>query len=195
MQVSYYDSSIYRRFDIPTRNVLDAHRAVRSSRNHARSAVRSTRPGTLDPGGAKHVVMADERLALEQKLVVFGVVPRALVVVTGKRANRIERVPEREQEKVRHVAIGAPQNVDAAVARCLHIVRQSSALEIPVVRVRLLGRHAAVPGAPDHDSPSCQSLGSQRCGHSAIAMRTSGTTTAPGSVASMRSTSPNPSAR
>src|SRR5688572_29913672 len=62
-----------------------------------------------------YLVVHDHRFALEQKRVVLGVVPRALMVIAREALDRVDRLPERQRDDVRDFPFAALEVVDAAI--------------------------------------------------------------------------------
>src|SRR5690606_40946309 len=67
-------------------------------------------------------------------LPILGVVPGALDVVAGEGADGVVGRPEREEEEVGAVAVGAAEDVDALVAGGGAVVRHAGLEEVGVVR-------------------------------------------------------------
>jgi hypothetical protein len=56
--------------------------------------------------------MRDERLLLDQEVIVFRVVPGPRVIVAGKSPDCLDGVPQCRQDEVRDVALGSPKCQD-----------------------------------------------------------------------------------
>ncbi len=79
--------------------------------------------------------MGDGRLEFEEELFVLGIVHRPLRIRPSESADCIERLPERDQQEVRPVALGSAEDDHALIAGCLPIFLQPGLLQNVEVRV------------------------------------------------------------
>src|ERR1043166_2523715 len=107
-------------------------------------------------------VVGDGGLELQQEPLILGVVAGALRLVPREGADRLPRFPEGEQEKVHHVALGAPEDVHAAIARRPPVIGETRRFEVRLIALRVTRANPSVPGAGDHAGPSLRPAGSER---------------------------------
>jgi hypothetical protein len=95
-------------------------------------------------------VMAHGEIPLDQELVVFWVVDRALDVLAGESLDRLSRLPEAQRDDLGPVAFDPPQQPRTAVSRRLLVAIQAGLLDVSGVGAGVLGPHHAAPDSRDH---------------------------------------------
>src|SRR5258705_6063817 len=93
--------------------------------------------------------MKDERLEIEEVVGILDVVVGFFELVAGEPADRVERLPQRNERELRLVALRAAQHVDAPVARRGATLTRPGPLQVAGVGVGLGGRRHAMPDARD----------------------------------------------
>src|SRR5215475_12649528 len=90
------------------------------------------------------------RLELEQVFGVLWVVDRTIDIVAGEGADRFERFPERDEQKLRLPIGDSSQDTHAAIAGGGASMLQAGRLQIFEILIGLSGFGAAAPDSRDH---------------------------------------------
>lgn len=94
--------------------------------------------------------MVDLWAAVQEELVVFGIVDGFFVVGAGEGFDRFPGIPEGEEEKFALAVGDAAQGVDAAIAGRVGVFFQAGFEEVVVVGVLVGFADGAAPDAGDH---------------------------------------------
>src|SRR5215469_10995538 len=103
---------------------------------------------TVGPG--QEFVVVDLWAAVQEELVVFGIVDGFFVVGAGEGFDRFPGIPEGEEEKFALAVGDAAQGVDAAIAGRVGVFFQAGFEEVVVVGVLVGFADGAAPDAGDH---------------------------------------------
>src|SRR5579864_3808921 len=104
-------------------------------------------PGTSLPSRFQSFEMFDLRAAVDEELVVFGVVDGLLIVWSSEGFDCVPGVPEREQEEFALAVGDAAQRVDTAIARGLRVFFEPGLSKIFEVDVFVRFADRATPDA------------------------------------------------
>src|SRR5512142_1463764 len=94
--------------------------------------------------------MLDLRFEFEQEVAVLGIILRLQQIVSGERADRIERRPVRDREEMRDVTFVAAQHRGIEVAGGGTVVGNRALAQELGVGIGPLERRAPVPDPADH---------------------------------------------
>src|SRR5687768_15202006 len=99
------------------------------------------------------VEVRDAILALDEVAVVLGIEYRALELPAGEFADRVERVPERDEHELGAIAFDASQCDRAAVSGDAPILGVPRAIEILQIRLGVIRARRTAPHPRDHTPP------------------------------------------
>jgi hypothetical protein len=104
--------------------------------------------------------MRNPGFEFDQELRILRVVPCHLDVIAGEGANVVQRLPKRNEKKMRTGSINTTQYMYAAITWRRFVVGHTRAQQVLVVRIGFLGWHYAVPCSGNHPVSSLVTVAS-----------------------------------
>ena len=100
--------------------------------------------------GDRDLVVPNVRFQLEEELPILGVIDRLVDVLAGECPDRLERLPQGNEQELGTPSVDPPENVNAATSPGRQAVLDARLLEVRQIPIGLLLRGGSLPDTRDH---------------------------------------------